>query len=96
MSWRNFRELLGWSRPPFGDEVVEVAPRPLSEREAGWVHDILQAVPGWQDADFSETLAVAEGMNTEGYSIVLRSPKPKNPRWESSQDILGQLWIQTE
>ena len=96
MSWRNIRELLGWSRPPFGDEVHQVAPRPLSEREAGWVHDILQAVPDWRDSDFSETRVVAEGMNTEGYSIVLRSATPENPRWESSHDILGQLWISTD
>jgi len=87
---------LGWGRPSYGDEVNEVAPRPLSEREAGWVHDILQVVPGWHDADFSETRVVAEGMNTEGYSMVLRSPMPGSPRWKSSRDILGQLWIQTE
>lgn len=96
MSWRNIREGLGWSRPPFGDEVIEVAPRLLSEREAGWVHDILQAIPDWRNADFSGTRVVAEGMNAEGYVIVLRSAIPENTRWESSHDILGQLWIQTE
>src|ERR1035437_2130467 len=96
MSWRNIRELLGWSRPPYGDEVDEVAPRPLSGRETGWVHDILQAVPEWRGVGFSETRVVAEGMNTEGYSIVLRSTTPENPRWKSSHDILGQLWIETE
>jgi hypothetical protein len=95
MRWSNVKELLGWSRPPYGDEVNEVAPRPLSEREAGWVHDILQAVPDWRDTDFSETRVVAEGVNTEGYSMVLSSPTPENPRWKSSHDILGQLWIQT-
>lgn len=88
--------MLGWSRPPFGDEVHEVAPRPLSEREAGWVHDILQAVPDWRDTDFSETRVVAEGMNSEGYSMVLTNATPENPRWNSSHDILGQLWIETE
>src|ERR1017187_5289157 len=96
MSWQNVRALLGWSRPPYGDEVNEVAPRPLSERETGWVHDILQAVPDWRDADFSETRVVAEGMNTEGYSFVLNSANPENPRWKSRHDILGQLWIRTE
>jgi hypothetical protein len=96
MSWRNVKELLGWSRPPYGDEVNEVAPRPLSERETGWVHDILQAVPDWRDADFSDTRVVAEGMNIEGYSIVLRSATHENPKWKSSHDILGQLWIETE
>jgi hypothetical protein len=96
MNWRNVKELLGWSRPAYGDEVNEVAPRPLSERETGWVRDILQAVPDWCDADFTETRVVAEGMNTEGYSMVLRSSAPENPRWNSSHDILGQLWIETE
>ena len=96
MRWQNVRETLGWSRPPYGDEVEEVAHRPLSERESGWVRDILQTLPDWRDADFSEIVVVAEGMNIEGYSIVLRSPTPENPKWKSSQDILGQLWIETE
>ena len=91
MSWRNFKELLGWSRPPHGDEVKEIEPRLLSERENGWVHDIIQAVPDWRDTDFSETRVVAEGVNTEGYSMVLSSPTPENPTWKSSHDILGQL-----
>jgi hypothetical protein len=88
--------MLGWSRPPYGDEVEEIAPRPLSERESGWVRDILQTLTDWRDTDFSETRVVAEGMNIEGYSIVLRSPTPENPKWKSSHDILGQLWIETE
>lgn len=96
MRWQNIKELLGGSCPPYGNEVNEVAPRLLSERETGWVYDILQAVPDWSDTDFCETRVVAEGMNTEGYSVVLSSPIPENPRWKSSHDILGQLWIQTE
>ncbi len=96
MRWQNVKELLGWSQPRYGDEVSEIAPRPLSERETGWVRDILQVVPEWHGADFSETRVVAEGMNNEGYIIILRSPTPENPRWKSSHSILGQLWIQTE
>lgn len=96
MRWQNVREMLGWGGPPYGDEVQEIAPRPLSERESGWVRDILQTLPEWRDADLSQTRIVAEGMNIEGYSIVLRSSTPENPKWKSSHDFLGQLWIETK
>ncbi len=96
MRWQNVREMLGWSRPPYGDEVQEIAPRPLSERESGWIRDILQTLPEWREADLSQTRIVAEGMNIEGYSIILRSSTPENPKWNSSHDILGQLWIETK
>ena len=89
-------ESLGMSRPVDGCEVKEIAPRPLSEREAGWIHDILHVIPDWQQADLSCIRVVAEGMEAEGYSIVLKSPKPENPSWKSAHDILGQLWIETE
>ena len=76
--------------------MKEIVPRPLAEREAGWIHDILQAIPEWRDANFSDTRVVAEGMNIEGYSIVLKGPRPENPNWKSAHDILGELWIETE
>jgi len=89
-------ESLGMIRPLDSYEVNEIEPRPLSEREAGWIHDILHVIPDWHDADLSCIRVVAEGMKPEGYSLVLKSPTPQNPSWKSAHDILGQLWIETE
>ena len=74
-------------------EVIE--PRPLSDREAGWIKEILQVNPEWQDADISRTQVVAEGPCSEGISIRLQAPKPENPKAKSRRESVGELWINT-
>jgi hypothetical protein len=76
--------------------VKKIEARPLNELEAGWVRDILRANPDWHDADFGRTSVTAEGHLTEGYSLELQAPQPQNPISKSSQEIVGQLWIETE
>src|ERR1700677_2340622 len=56
-----------------------ITPRPLTERETGWIRDILQANDEWRGADISRTQVVAEGPCDEGSSIRLQSPEPENP-----------------
>jgi len=75
--------------------VKNIERRPLSEREAGWIRDILQVNPEWCDADISRTQAVAEGPCDEGVSIRLQSPEPENPTAKPVESV-GQLWIQTD
>ena len=79
-----------------GNKLTEIAPRALSEREAGWIRDILQANDEWRDADISRTQVVAEGPCDEGVSVRLQAPEPENPKAKSRRESVGELWIQTE
>jgi hypothetical protein len=77
------------------DEVKEIEPRSLTERETGWIRDILQANDEWRDADITQTQVVAEGPCDEGISIRLQAPEPENPKAKPVESV-GQLWIQTD
>ncbi|MDR3793187.1 MAG: hypothetical protein P4L03_07395 [Terracidiphilus sp.] len=96
MRWRNILDFLGWPHPPQRDEVKEIEPRPLSEREFGWVREILACNSDWRSADCSETRVVAEGPNCGGYSIYLKAPNPESSTSESTSEMVGQLWIETK
>jgi hypothetical protein len=78
------------------DEVQEIEPRSLTEREMGWIHDILQVNEEWREADISKTQVVAEGPCDEGVIIRLQAPEPENPKAKSQRESVGELWIQTE
>lgn len=92
MSWANIVEhFRGRSSI---DEVREIEPRSLSEREAGWLHDILRVNEAWREADISRTQVVAEGPCDEGVSIRLEAPEPENPK-SSRRESVGELWITT-
>jgi hypothetical protein len=77
-------------------EPREIKPRPLSEREAGWVRDILRANDEWREADISRTQVIAEGPTDEGVSFVLESPALENPKSKSIRESVGNLWIQVD
>lgn len=96
MRWENIRGLFGVDSPSLRNEVTPIDARPLSEREAGWIRDILQVNPEWRDADIERTTVVAEGANAEGFSIVLDAPGPENPRSVSQRETVGQIWIETD
>jgi hypothetical protein len=96
MRWENLRRVFGGKADRSLDEVKGIEARPLTEREAGWVRDILRVNDEWRDADVSQTQVVAEGPSTEGYSLLLESPEPENPATKSKQESVGNLWIQTD
>jgi len=96
MRWENIKSFFGFDRTPIRDKVVEIVPRPLSDREASWIRRIAEVNPDWREANFSKTMVVAEGPNSEGFSIVLQAPEPESPRLRSRQSMVGQLWIQTD
>jgi len=77
-------------------EVREIEPRPLTDREAGWICEILRVNDEWREADISKTRVVAEGPGAEGIRIVLRAPEPENPRAKSRRESVGELWINTD
>jgi len=77
------------------DSVKSIEPRPLTQREVGWVHDILQINPEWRDANISRTQVVSEEPDDEGISIRLQAPDPENPKAKPVESV-GQLWIQTD
>jgi hypothetical protein len=93
MSWSNLIEELRGRRASI-DQVQEIEPRSPSEREAGWLHDILRANEAWRAADISRTKVVAEGPCDEGVSIRLEAPEPENPK-SSRRESVGELWITT-
>jgi len=96
MRWENLRRVFGGQGDQSLDEVKEIEPRPLKEREAGSVRDILRANDEWRDADVSRTQVVAEGPSAEGYSLLLEAPEPEKPGVKSKQESVGNLWIQTD
>jgi hypothetical protein len=77
------------------NDVRDIAPRPLTEREATWIHEILQARDDWKGADISRTEVVGEGPCDEGKSILLRAPEPENPRPEQGAGYVGRVVIGT-
>ncbi len=96
MRWENFRSVFGGQSDRVADQVQSIEPRPLSEREASWVRDILQANDEWRDADVSRTQVVAEGPSAEGYSLFLEALAPENPGAKSNRESVGNLWIQVD
>jgi hypothetical protein len=95
MRWENVKSLFGWT-PASICEVKEIAPRPLSAREEGWMREILQVNDQWRNADITKTKVIAQGPNAEGFSIVLEAPAPENPELESQRESVGQIWVQTD
>lgn len=75
--------------------LKKITPRPLSEREAGWVRDILRVNNDWQNVDISNTEVVAEGPLGEGVAFELRAPQPQNPK-KPARETVGNLLIETQ
>lgn len=70
--------------------------RALTERERGWINDILKANDEWRNADISRTQVVAEEPSEEGVSFMLEAPEPENPQPRSRRSSVGELWINTD
>ena len=86
-----------WNSSPNSPSEIgpkEIVARPLSEREVGWISDILRVNDEWQRADISRTEVVAEGPTDEGVSFVLRAPEPENSTTGPMRESVGNLWIQ--
>jgi hypothetical protein len=96
MRWENVHSFFAGKESAYKDEVKEIDPRPLTNREAQWIRDILQVSDGWRKADLSKTQVVAEGPTTEGLRFVLRASEPENPRANSRRESVGELWINTD
>jgi len=78
------------------DDVKEIEPRSLTNREEGWIREILQTNEEWREADISKTHVVAEGPCDEGLSILLRAPEPENSKLGPMAGYIGRLWIQND
>jgi len=77
------------------EEPKKIDPRPLTQREVGWIQDILRANDEWRDASISRTQVVAEGPCDDGLSIRLQASEPENPKAKPVESV-GELWIQTD
>ncbi len=73
-------------------ELKKLGPRPLTDREASWIREILETNEEWKDADISKTHVVAQEQCDEGLSIVLQAPEPENQR-AATEGYIGRLWI---
>ncbi|GEM_PF-3319494 len=78
------------------EKLLSSKSRPLSEREASWIRDILQVNDAWRETDISRTEVVAEESGEEGVSFVLQAPQPENPELKSQAESVGSLWINTD
>ena len=76
--------------------LKEIVPRPLSEREASWIRDILRVNDEWRHADITRTHVVAEGQVDEGIAFRLRAPEPENAQAKPTRESVGNLWIQLQ
>lgn len=96
MRWENMKHLFGIRDEPSVDEVIEIDPRPLNEREANMITAILHANEQWDEADVSHTKVIAEGYwgrNGTNYCVMLGAPAPENKNMKSDNEGVGQLWI---
>jgi hypothetical protein len=96
MRWENIISLFRHPNRDTKDEVKAIEPRPLTEREASWIRDILQANENWRVADISRTKVIAEGPCDEGISFCLEAPEPENPNSKDKSGSVGNLWIQVD
>ena len=78
------------------NEVKDIEPRLLTQREVEWIREILQSNLGWKDTDISKTKVVAEGLCDDGRSIFLRAPAPENPSPSSPMGYIGRIVIWTD
>ena len=62
------------------DDVKEIDPQPLSDRQRAWIGEILDTNDTWAGVDISDVRVIAEGPCDEGISIVLDGPERKNPK----------------
>ncbi|MGO9520346.1 MAG: hypothetical protein ACLPND_25190 [Candidatus Korobacteraceae bacterium] len=75
------------------NDVKDIEPRPLTEREAAWILEILQTSDTWKTTDVSRTQVVAEGPCDEGLSILLRAPEPENSNPSEKAGYIGRICI---
>ena len=78
------------------NDVKDIEPRPLTDREAGWIREILWTTEDWKDADISKTRVIAEGPCDEGLSFLLRASEPENAKPGPMMGYIGRLCIITD
>jgi hypothetical protein len=96
MRWENIVSLFRNPDRNMKDEVKAIEPRSLTDREAGWIREILQTNEEWQNVDISKTQVVAEGPCDEGISILMQAPEPENPKPGPMDGYIGRLWINND
>jgi hypothetical protein len=75
------------------DGVKKVDPRPLTDREIGWISEIVKTRPEWSSADISRTEVIAEGASDDGISALLQAPEPEEPKLAGDRGYIGRIWI---
>lgn len=94
MSWEDFRSAFRKSNSALKNDVKSIQSRPPTERETGWIREILQANDEWRDADISRTQVVAEGSCDDGISLLLQAPEQENAKPGLAMNgVVGNLWI---
>jgi hypothetical protein len=76
--------------------VKAIEPRPLNDREAAWIREILQTNEEWKAADTSRTQVFAEGPCDEGLSVLLHGSEPENHEPQTKGGYIGRIWIQND
>jgi hypothetical protein len=77
------------------NDVKDIAARPLTKQESGWVREILETSEEWRDADIGNTRVIAEGPCDQGISLLLQAPAPEKPGQPREAGYIGRLVICT-
>ena len=93
MRWENIKNAV-FGEPKVVVDVKAITPRALTDREVGWIKEILQVSRSWQDADITRTQVVAEGFYGVSPCFKLRAPTPENPSFQSAEEAVGSVWIE--
>ena len=74
---------------------VPIARRPLTERERGWVTEILNVNKLWADVTVGDLFAVGKCGCGCGTVVLERPPEPQNPRMAGKWGPVGFIYIFT-
>ena len=77
-------------------ERDRIFPRPLTEQESAWIHEILQTRDEWRDADIGQTEVISRMPCDEGISVLLRAPAPENTKAGLDSGYIGRIVICTD
>ena len=67
----------------------------LTQQEAAWIDEILQANMEWKNADVAGTCVVARAHEDEGMVLQLESPERQNPKLLFESGYIGRVVITT-
>lgn len=76
-------------------DPIPIPRRPLTDRERGWIAEILASNQLWADVTIGELFATAKCRCGCGSVIIERPATPQNPRLAGKHGDVGTMYIRT-